>query len=58
VNIAGIELNDSRITRINAELAKSFTKAAAEVEQVTFKSVTITEEAVEFVLTIDISASK
>jgi hypothetical protein len=58
VNVADIELNDSRITRINADLAKSFARAAAEVEQVTFKSATITEDAVEFILTIDISAPK
>ncbi|MCP4540583.1 MAG: hypothetical protein GY832_25890 [Chloroflexi bacterium] len=52
VDIAGIDINEQRITRINDELAKSFTKSASNTDEVEFTSVTITKDALTFVIKI------
>ena len=52
VNIAGVDLSDERITRINDELAREFTGAASDTDEVEFTSVTITEDALKFVIKI------
>jgi hypothetical protein len=54
VQIAGVELTDERIPRINEEMARLLTRAASEVEQVKFNSVTITEDGVAFVVAVDL----
>jgi hypothetical protein len=52
VNIAGIDLNDARITRINDELARDFAESASDTDEVEFTSVTTTEDALTFVIKI------
>ncbi|MCP4544194.1 MAG: hypothetical protein GY832_44345 [Chloroflexi bacterium] len=52
VNISGIDLNDKRITRINDTLTKEFAKSASDTGEVEFTSVTITEDALTFVIKI------
>jgi hypothetical protein len=56
VHIAGVELTDERIPRINEEMARLFARAASEVEQVKFNSVTITGDEMAFVVAVALSS--
>ncbi len=52
VDIAGLDVNHPRITRINDLLAREFAESASDRDQVEFISVTITEDEVEFVIEV------
>ena len=52
VDIAGIDLDDERITRINDEMTKAFSQAASDTDQVEFTSVTITQDTLTFVIKV------
>ena len=52
VDIAGVDLNDARVTRINDEMTRAFAQAASDTDEVEFTSVTITEDTLTFVIKV------
>ena len=52
VEIAGLDVNHPRVTRINDLMTKEFAKAASESDEVEFTSVEITEDSLEFVIQV------
>jgi hypothetical protein len=52
VSIAGVDLDDERIVRINEELTRAFAEAASETDEVEFTSVTITEDKLTLVVKV------
>ncbi len=52
VDIAGVDLDDARITRINDEMTEAFSQAASDTDEVEFTSVTITEDTLKFVIKV------
>ena len=52
VDIAGVDLDDARITRINEEMTEAFSQAASDTDKVEFTSVTITEDKLTFAIKV------
>jgi hypothetical protein len=52
VSIAGVDLDDERIVRVNEELTRAFAQAASETDEVEFTSVTITEDKLTLVVKV------
>jgi hypothetical protein len=52
VDIAGLDVNHPRVTRINDSMTREFAKAASESDKVEFTSVEITEDSLEFVIKV------
>ncbi len=52
VEIAGLDINHPRVTRINDVMAREFAQAASESDEVEFVSVEITKDSLEFVIKV------